>query len=303
MLLDSILIQDFNDYEVVITDDSSDNGVEDIAKEYSHKMYLKYFRNTLRLGSPENWNESIRLAEGEYIKPMHHDDWFADQGALRKFVAMLEVHPHADFAFCSTQNIDREGGEASIHSLTAHQLQMVRENPECLFYKKLGIGAPSVTIFRRSSNISFDKNLKWFVDIDFYIRLLSRNINFAYSDEPLVCVSDVAQNRVTRTIDSTIDLSERVYVFNKIRRNKLSDVKFVNSILDRLIGYDKEGFKKARNILRNNHLIFIYYLGILLRFRALSIRFGKRQLKSLLIYLKIWSYLQRIGNLVSNKRV
>ena len=304
MLLDSILIQDFTDYEVVITDDGRDNVVEEIAKEYSHIMDLKYFRNALRLGTPENWNESIRKSSGELIKIMHHDDWFSREDSLSTFVNLLGCNKDSSLAFSATKNIHKDGKTSSIFRLTSTQLEIIKNNPLSLYYRKgISIGSPSVTIFRRSVNLFFDKNIKWFVDIDFYIRLLSRNINFAYSDEPLVCVSDVAKNKVTRTIDSTIDLSERVYVFNKIKGNNLKDVKLVNSILHRLIAYDKESFKKARHVLSTNNLIFIYYLGVLLRFRALLIRIVKRQLKSLLIYLKIWSHLQGIRSLVFNKRV
>lgn len=302
-LLDSIAIQDFKNFEVIITDDSSSDDVERVVHEYGDILSVRYTRNVRRLGTPENWNESIRLATGEYIKIMHHDDWFSREDSLSSFVMMLEHNADSSLAFSAGWNVYGKGRTPSIYRLTPEQLKTIRNDRFSLYYRKgIAIGAPSQTIFRKSANLFFDRNLKWFVDIDFYIRLLNNNPNFVYSEEPLVCVSDIAESRVTRTIDSTSDLSERIYVFNKIKENNLKDVKLVNSISHRLIEYDEESFKKARSILRNNNLIFIYYLGVLLRFRVSSARFVKRQLKSLLIYLRIWSHLQGIRSLIFGKR-
>ena len=83
-LLSSILIQTFNDYEVIITDDSGDDSLKDVLEKYSN-LPIKYFRNEKPLGTPANWNYSISLAKGEWIKIMHEDDWFADERSLAFF--------------------------------------------------------------------------------------------------------------------------------------------------------------------------------------------------------------------------
>ena len=44
-----------------------------------------YYKNIKVLGTPENWNESIRKAKGAWIKLMHDDDWFANENSLQKF--------------------------------------------------------------------------------------------------------------------------------------------------------------------------------------------------------------------------
>ncbi len=301
-LLDSVAIQDFKDFEVIITDDSSTRDIERLVEEYRDPLPIRYTRNERRLGTPDNWNESIRLARGEYIKIMHHDDWFSREDSLSTFVNLLRCNRDSSFAFSATKNVYEDGETASTVILTRKQLQMIRDDPFDLYYTKgISIGSPSVTIFRKSVNLLFDRNIKWFVDIDFYIRLLNNNPNFVYSEEPLVCVSDIAKNRVTRTVDSVVDLSERIYVFNKIKRNKLDNLRFIDSILHRLTQYDNQAFKKVRNICRNNNLLFVYHLAALLKLRALSIRFLKRQLKSLLSHLGVWSYLKEIRRFVLNR--
>src|ERR1035437_5752376 len=85
--LDSIVIQTFTDYEVIITDDTADDSVEKLVNEYRNKFGIKlhYYKNVPALGSPKNWNAGITHASGTWIKIMHHDDWFADKDSLQKF--------------------------------------------------------------------------------------------------------------------------------------------------------------------------------------------------------------------------
>lgn len=95
--LDSVLIQDFEDYEIVITDDSPSNVIAQLVSGYNNSK-IHYYKNTENLGSPENWNRALSLAKGEYIKIIHHDDWFSSNDSLDKFVALLDTNP--TFLFC-----------------------------------------------------------------------------------------------------------------------------------------------------------------------------------------------------------
>ena len=100
VVLDSIVMQDFKDYEVIISDDSTNDESGKLIEKYKAKIpNLTYFRNIPSKKSPMSWNEAIKHAEGEYIKVQHSDDWFSDSTALRKFVSMLDSHPESDFAF------------------------------------------------------------------------------------------------------------------------------------------------------------------------------------------------------------
>jgi len=98
--LNSIAIQTFQDYEIIVSDDSSTDDVLNLVSRFetTFKDKLKYFRNNPPKGTPENWNESIRKAKGEYIKIMHHDEWFADENSLETFVSTIELN-NADFVF------------------------------------------------------------------------------------------------------------------------------------------------------------------------------------------------------------
>ena len=95
--LRSVQVQDFEDYELIISDDSPDDTVQQLVASFGFDDRLRYYRNPVALGSPENWNAAVRYAQGDYIKIMHHDDRFTDPKALSAFVRLLDEQPDADF--------------------------------------------------------------------------------------------------------------------------------------------------------------------------------------------------------------
>lgn len=239
ILLDSISVQTFRDYEVVITDDSSGCAVEQVVEASAVRSSIRYYRNGQALGSPENWNAAMGRASGEYIKIMHHDDWFSHERSLLGYVAMLEFHEDVEFAFSAGVMIHRDGSEGRIHRLSKDELRTISRNPDALYYKGLSIGSPSQTIHRKSLGLTYDRKLKWLVDIDFYIRAVKKNRNIRYMPDPLVCVSDLSRRRVTRYVehDARVNVCELIHMFKKLETKKASDYKYFFFILKKLASF------------------------------------------------------------------
>lgn len=214
--LQSILAQDFQDYEVIVTDDSPDDSVHDLLAEFSFGDRLRYIRNLPALGSPENWNAALRLAQGEFVKIMHHDDHFVRPDALRMFVQLLDQNSDVDFAFCATMVNHVDIGMQRVHCATERQLADLAEDPASLFVGNC-IGAPSATICRRSADLDYDRRMKWLVDIDYYYRVLMCNGRFAFTSEALVATPTNAAHQVTEICreDGEIELGEAMLMFEK----------------------------------------------------------------------------------------
>src|ERR1700710_2225558 len=103
-LLDSIAIQDWKDFEVIVTDDSPDDSVYTVCRQYEGLFLLHYYLNSSPLGTPENWNEGIRKAKGKWIKLMHDDDWFAGSDSLGVFAGTVSADPGVSFIFSAYTN-------------------------------------------------------------------------------------------------------------------------------------------------------------------------------------------------------
>jgi glycosyltransferase involved in cell wall biosynthesis len=220
----SIQAQDFNDYELIISDDSPDDTVARLVASFNFDGRLRYHRNPVSLGSPENWNEAVRRATGDYIKVLHHDDRLNHPGALSAFVRLLDEHPEANFAFCASRIEDVISIESRIHRLTDDQLAKLSDSPEKLFFGNV-IGAPSATIYRNGLGIEYDRRMKWLVDIDFYIRVLQQNHRFVYTPEVLIVTPTNAVHQVTEICkdSAAIEFLEHLLLYQKIVHRLLND--------------------------------------------------------------------------------
>ncbi|MFR3250027.1 MAG: glycosyltransferase family 2 protein [Eisenbergiella sp.] len=165
-LLESVRIQDYRDFEVIVTDDSPDDSVEKAVRAATDAGVpgISYFRNRERKGATGNWNEAVRHAQGEYIKIMHHDDWFTDETCLGRFVSMLEEHPEADLAFCGTRQVTltkdgKRTGEQFDRTITPEHMRMIKEDWRSLYIGDY-IGAPSATIYRKCAP-EYEEKLTW----------------------------------------------------------------------------------------------------------------------------------------------
>lgn len=218
-LLSSVREQTFLDYEVIITDDSTTDAVRETVSKFKDIHRLQYHKNKETQGPAKNWNAVIDLASGDYVKIMHHDDWFSSRDSLGEFVRMLDDRPDADFGFSAATAFDEYQRFRFAHRPTTEQLDRLKKDAHCLFEGNF-IGAPSATIFRRTVATRFDHELRWLVDIDFYMQSLQLNKNFAFLPDPLVCITTGSSRQVTAECqgDRCIELREYFAVYQKIQK-------------------------------------------------------------------------------------
>lgn len=72
-MAESVLVQSYPNFELVIADAGEDNRIKDILKEYGDNR-IKYFRLNENKGISENTNAALKEASGDYIGLLDHDD-------------------------------------------------------------------------------------------------------------------------------------------------------------------------------------------------------------------------------------
>jgi glycosyltransferase involved in cell wall biosynthesis len=233
--LKSLLEQSFEDYEIIISDDSSDDAVKKLLDTFNFNGKLRYFRNSPALGSPVNWNFSLSQATGEYIKILHHDDFFTTAQSLDKFVKLLDNNPDAAFAFSGTEIELLALKIKKNHYCSESQFRKMIKNPDCLFFSNY-IGAPSAVIFRNTRKLLFDTKLKWLVDVDWYIQWTMHS-KIVYTKEALICTVHGGEGQITQSVisDKNIQIKEHVYLFQKLYNNVLDFKKY--SVFFQLLFY------------------------------------------------------------------
>jgi glycosyltransferase involved in cell wall biosynthesis len=224
-LLDSIELQTYRQFEVVVTDDSPDNEVSDLCRSHPLSAVIRYFKNEKKLGTPENWNESIRRAGEGWIKLMHDDDWFLDSKALKIFAGAVAQNPAVDFFFSEYTNVflnDGKNPDMKVHLTRVWQKRLERDPKTLLSSNR--IGPPSVILHKNTPGILYDSALKWLVDIDFYIRFLQHSKSL-FIAENLVAVG-VGDEQVTKQVfrNPKVEIPENLYFLNKIGDRSLQNI-------------------------------------------------------------------------------
>lgn len=105
----SILEQDYADFRLIVTDNASTDGTEDIVRALAKSDdRVNYVRNRQNLGASRNYNLGFELSEGEYLKWCAHDDLLSSN-YLRDCVAALDADPGLAIAFGRSISVDTKG--------------------------------------------------------------------------------------------------------------------------------------------------------------------------------------------------
>lgn len=279
--MDSLLSQDFRDFEVIIADDSTDDEIEKYIGSIKDDR-IDYVHNKKRLGHIFNWNATIDRAQGEYIKIMFADDWFNSGDALGKYVKLLDDNPDAVMAFSSNIQyyIDHPGDNFQRH-IPEDFVKKLKDDYRYVFTHN-AIGAPSVTIYRRSSGVRFDEKSTCASDVFLYMELLKDGGGFVYTDEPLICIG-IHGDQYTNTFLDNVEevISDRRYLYEKYDLHESSECKehFKNEYLLKNLkstsyaaecGYDKHLY--ARDLAKARKERFLFYVDVLKR----KLRMSKR---------------------------
>lgn len=210
-LLASISMQTFQDFEVILTDDSKEPCDPSVLSPFAGR--ITYVHNKTPLGAPKNWNAAIALAKGDYVKIMHGDDSFTDRDCLQTFVDLLDENPEADLAFSGSRQM-RDGAIEKDRCTPEGDIERFAKDYR-LLYTGNTIGAPSAVIVRRSAisahQITYDENLTWLVDSDYYMQILKRNPHFAFSIRPLVTIH-LSKGQLTESVGTDPKILRREYL-------------------------------------------------------------------------------------------
>lgn len=223
-LLDSIAVQTFRDFEVIITDDSNDDSVAQLAFNYGQLFTIVYQKNNPALGSPENWNAGIRLAKGNWIKMMHDDDWFAAKDSLQAFADAAVQHADCSFIFSGFTQVDIDTQQQYPFVIKDWQLRWLQSSPLSLF-KENFIGHPSTTLIKKDKDHWYDKNLKWVVDIEFYMRYLKQHPHFYAIPKPLINIG-ISAFQITKEAfrNPAIEIPEALYLYHRLPKHSLRNI-------------------------------------------------------------------------------
>lgn len=107
--IESILFQEFDDYELIVADHSSSDATSEVIARYGSNPHVRIMSPTPSGGGAlANWNRVSAAARGEYLKLVCGDDLITPD-ALREQVAALDANPSAVLVASRRALIDSSG--------------------------------------------------------------------------------------------------------------------------------------------------------------------------------------------------
>lgn len=177
--IESVLEQNFKDFEFLIVDDCSRDSSYEILKYYkSRDNRIKLFKNKDNLGLTKSLNFLLSKAKGKYIARMDSDD-ICLKDRIKKQYRFLERNMDIFLIGGGSYNINYKGLIVSKFEPPTGYKEIKKELPikNCIYHP---------TIMFRNMGYEYREKFIYSQDYDFYLNLLSRGKKLRNFKEPLI---------------------------------------------------------------------------------------------------------------------
>lgn len=227
----SVLEQDFTDFELIFSDNGSNDGTWEYIISLNDKR-IRYYKNETNLGMVGNWNRALEYALGEYIKVLPADDYILP-GSLRKQVSILDKYPDVVLVCGAKKVIDANGK----HLFTKRFLKsdQVLDGKTAIDKVILSgsnaIGEGGCVMFRRNLlplTGGFEDDIFYAEDIQLWFKLLLHGKLYVMADEVAAFRISGISLSVQRSAEQ---LKGNLRFIKKYAENKVYGIKKISAMV------------------------------------------------------------------------
>lgn len=192
--LESVFRQNYQNYEVILVDDTPDESVKKICSIFKTPK-LHYYHNTPPKGAVDNWNYGLSLANGNNIILLHHDESFINPDFLERIESLLNNY---SFVIHNKKILlsSKEKRERIPNWLKTAIIKM-----KYPIFSMNVIGPCACVAFRREIMEKFDNRLHWKVDTEWYYRILQKADSMYYSPNREILSIHGHEDQITSSLD------------------------------------------------------------------------------------------------------
>jgi glycosyltransferase involved in cell wall biosynthesis len=213
--IESVRNQTLEDFELIVVDDSSDDGTADIAYSYDDSC-MEVIRHSSNRGGGAARNTGIMNAAGRYLAFLDADDeWYERKLEVQHEHLFSRDESHVG-VYCAVHNTNNHGPLASavyehVFDTSTSPDEGGSELIPHVLSREFTLGGSS-TLFIRADTIQqmggFDSEFDRHQDVEFLIRLLKTG-KLAYVDEELMIKHDTGTPSPDTIRDAKIELFEK----------------------------------------------------------------------------------------------
>src|SRR5665213_4185839 len=215
--IESVLAQDFQDFELLIADDCSTDNTAEVVRPFCARDARVHFAvNSANLGMVNNWNQCLAQARGEYIKFLFGDDKLFHRQALSKLLALMRQYPSAVLAASARAIVDEQSNAVDVYRDLAEGCHDGRKIITAYMMEngKNLVGEPSAVMFRKAeARRGFDPKYQQITDVEMWIHLLEKG-DLAYTRQPLCAFRCHPSQQTERNTASGVSRREHAVYFS-----------------------------------------------------------------------------------------
>ena len=309
-MINSIILQTFKQWELLIVDDGSEVdtilAIEEFVKSDPRLILIK--RNRYPKGAQTCRNIGLNYAKGEYVVFFDSDDYIAPY-CLEQRISFIRNNKDVDFAVFPAQKFYSKIGDGAVEwgvnyfkdDLYAFLLARGPFIVWCNIYKTKSI---------KENGILWDENIKSFQDSDYNIQCLLKGLKYVYAEDsvlPDYFHRETRLDSISKSVNNVESFESHIYLYKKIIRDVQSKYngKYDSVLRNRSINFlllssnkiEKFYFDELADIVKRFKYGYLLYLRFLLFMKlnksVRSIRIVKYLIFPSLLKLYILSCLYR----------
>ena len=155
--LDSMLNQEVEDFELIVSDNASEDRTEEVARSYCERdPRVRYHRNEVNVGLVANFNRVFELSTGAYFRWAASDDVLEPQ-YLTRCIEVLDSDPGVVLAASEVRLIEADGSPVRFDAGAGHHVTRYGEELQSAVFPS-SLGSHRVTERFRDVVMSLTSN-------------------------------------------------------------------------------------------------------------------------------------------------
>lgn len=243
--IESILHQDYGDYEFLIINDGSTDGSESVVKSFSDKR-IRYLSNPKNYGLVYTLNRGIEESRGKWIARMDGDDISLPE-RLSKQMVFVKENPDTDILATRISLINEDGSpigewQDDVKAITEKEIKSYLIHNNCIAHP---------TILARKSIMDtylYNEAQSEAEDYDLWLRMASDGIKIRKLNETLL-LHRIRNNSFTRKRQKNVFMKlyrvKSRFVINRFKKGKINVFVILTGITS-MIDFIKAIFKYIR---------------------------------------------------------